>query len=184
MRKEYTKLQWTDEMQQFIRDNYKSMRDKEIAKALGVLSSSVKCKRYSMGFVKGKEVQQDVIDQGVEAVRGGMSYAAATKYCHEKTGVKFNISTLIAYCEKAGVVSHKAFNEFNPTSQDARKYKELELYNTRLNAIKQKVKVGDRIDIMASGSKTVVEKYPHFVICLVDGFKEAIQYSDIKKILK
>ena len=46
MRKEYTKVQWTDDMEQFIRDNYKTMHDKDIAEALGISPSHVKNKRY------------------------------------------------------------------------------------------------------------------------------------------
>lgn len=183
MRKEYTKVNWTDDKDQVIRENYKKMMDKEIAEIIGVPATNVKNRRQKLGLIKGKEVPKDIINYGVESVRSGMSYTAATKHCQEKFGVKFNISTLIAHCEQAGVVSHKANGEFNPTSQDARKFKELELYNARLNAIKHKVKVGDRIDVMASGSKTVLEKYPNFVICLTDGFKEAIPYTDIKKVL-
>lgn len=184
MRKEYTKVQWTDDMEQFIRDNYKTMHDKDIAEALGISPSHVKNKRYRMRIAKEKEVPKDVINYGVEAVRDGMSYSAAVKHCYEKFGVKFNLSTLIRYCEKAGVVSPKANKEFNPTSQDARKYKELELYNARLNAIKQKVRVGDKILVMSGRSKTVIEKYPSFVICITRGFREAIQYTEIRKIVQ
>lgn len=183
MRKEYTRVNWTDDMEQFIRDNYKKMMDKEMAEILGISASHVKNKRKRMGIIKGKEVPKDVIAHGVEAVRDGMSYSEAVKHCYEKFGVKFNLSTLIVHCEKAGVVSHKANKEFNPTSQDARKYKELEVYNARLNAIKNKVQVGDKI-LVNGRSKAVVEKYPSFVICLTRGFREAIQYTDIRKIIQ
>lgn len=182
------KINWTHEMEQFIRDNYKVMNDKEIGKALSVSEYSIKKKRHTMGIdrSKEKEIPKNVINYGIEMVKGGMSYLEATKQCHKKFGVSFTISTLIAYCQKVGVVSNKAnkAKEFMPNSQDARKYKELELYNSKLNMIKHTVKVGDRIDVMASGSKTVLEKYPNFVICITNGFKEAIQYTEIKKILQ
>lgn len=184
MNRGYTRVDWTNEMQQFITDNYKKMLDREIAEIIGIPAHHVKNKRQRMGLTKDKEVSQDAILHGVEAVRNGMTYSGAAKHCLEKFGIKFNISTLIAHCEKAGVVSHKANNEFNPTSQDARKYRELELYNARLSIIKHTVKVGDRIDVMGSGSKTVLEKYPNFVICLNGRFKEAIPYTDIKKVLE
>lgn len=184
MRKECTRVQWTDDMEQFIRDNYKKMMDKEIAEVLQISRSHVKNKRTKMGLFKEKEIHQDVINYGVEAVREGMTYSAAARHCQEKFGIKFNLSTLIAHCKKAGVVSPKANNEFNLISQDARKYKELEYYNARLNAIKNKVQVGDKILVRSGRSKTVIEKYPSFVICLIGGFKEAIPYTDIKKVLK
>ena len=183
MSRGYTRVDWTNEMEQFVRDNHETMSDREIGERLGIPRDSIKRKRNKMGLDKGKEVPLQAIKYGVEAVKSGMSYSAAVKHCHEKFGVKINLSTLITHCEKVGVVSHRANKEFNPTSQDARKYKELELYNARLNAIKHKVKVGDKIDVMASGSKTVLEKYPNFVICLTHGFKEAIPYTDIKKVL-
>lgn len=182
MRKEYKKVDWTSEMEQFIRDNYEKMLDREIAEVLKISRSHVKNKRTKMGLLKEKEIPINVMSYAVESVRDGMTYSAAAKHCHEKFGIKFNLSTLTAHCKKAGVVSPKANNEFTLISQDALKYKELELYNARLNAIKNKVQVGDKI-LVNGRSKEVVEKYPNFVICMTRGFRDAIQYTEIKKVL-
>lgn len=180
------KINWTNEMEQFVRDNYKCMTDKEIGKVLSVSKETIKNKRRSMGINRGKEreIPKNVINYGIEMVKGGMSYSAAIKKCQEKFGIGCTVTTLMSYCEKVGVTSPKANKNFMAAGQIEDKYKKLEMYNKRLNKLKHEIKVGDGIDVIASGSKTVLEKYPNFVICLTDGFKEAIQYTEIKKILK
>lgn len=180
------KINWTNEMEQFIRDNHRVMSDKKIGEVLYVSEHTVKKKRHSMGINRGKEreIPKNVINYGIEMVKGGMSYSAAIKKCQEKFGLGCTVTTLMSYCEKVGVTSPKANKNFMAAGQIEDKYKKLEAYNKRLNKLKHEIKVGNRIDVKASGSKTVLEKYPNFVICLTDGFKEAIQYTEIKKILK
>lgn len=184
MRKEYTRVHWTSEMEQFIRDNYKNMMDKEIADVLKISTSNVKNKRNKMGLSKGKEVPKDIINYGVEAVKGGMTYKAAAEYCYKKFGVKFNISTLINHCEVAGVTSPKAMNDSNIVSRDLARYIQLKKYNIRLNAIKNNVKVGDKILTRSGRVKIVVQKYPSFVVCMNRSSKESIQYTQIKGIVR
>lgn len=180
------KINWTYEMEQFIRDNYKLMNDKKIGEALAVSAHTIKSKRHNMGInrAKEKEIPRNVINYGIEMVKNGMSYSAAIKKCQEKFGLSCTVTTLMRYCEKVGVTSPNANKNFMAAGQIEDKYKKIEMYNKRINKLKHEIKVGDRIDVKASGSKTVLEKYPNFVICLTDGFKEAIQYTDIKRVLK
>lgn len=180
------KINWTNEMEQFIRDNYKAMSDKEIGKVLSVSEHTIKNKRHSMGINRGKEreIPKNVINYGIEMVKCGASYSAAIRECQEKFGSSITVSTLMGHCEKVGVISPQANKNFMAAGQIEDKYKKLEMYNRRLNKLKHEIKVGDRLDVKANGSKTVLEKYPNFIICLTDGFKEAIQYTEIKKILK
>lgn len=180
------KINWTNEMEQFIRDNYKAMNDKEIGEVLSVSEHTIKNKRHNMGINRSKEreIPKNVIDYGIELVKGGASYSAAIRKCQEKFGSSITVSTLMGHCEKAGVISPQANKNFMAAGQIEDKYKKLEIYNRRLKKLKNEIRVGDRIDVIASGSKTVLEKYPNFVICLNDGFKEAIQYMEIKRVLK
>lgn len=63
-------------------------------------------------------------------------------------------------------------------------FEELELYNLRLNKLKQSIKINDNVEIRDNGVRKVVEKYPNFIVCIVNGFKESILYTDIKRIVK
>lgn len=63
-------------------------------------------------------------------------------------------------------------------------FEELESYNLRLNKLKQSIRINDQVEIRGNGVRKVVEKYPNFVVCIVNGFKESILYTDIKRIVK
>lgn len=180
------KINWTNEMEQFIKDNYKVMNDKEIGKAFSISKDTIKKKRCSMGINRRKEreVPNNIINYGIEIVKGGASYSAAIKKCQEKFGSSTTVSTLTKYCERAKVISPQGNKNFMIVGQTQDKYEKLEMYNRKINTLKTEIKIGDRIDVMGSGSKTILEKYPNFVICLNGRFKEAIPYTDIKEVLE
>ncbi len=114
------KLNWTPEIDQFIRDNYKHKTDGEIAKILGYKESAVVMRRNHLGLKK------------VDRIEG---------------------------------------------------LRELENYNLRLKKLKQSIKINDQVEVIGNDIRKVVEKYPNFVVCIVNGFREAVLYIDIKRIV-
>ncbi len=114
------KINWTPEIDKFIRDNYKSKTDREIAKILGYKESSIVVRRSRLGLEKGSKIE----------------------------GLR-----------------------------------ELENYNLRLKKLKQSIKINDQVEVEGGCIRKVVEKYPNFIVCVVNGFKESILYTDIKRIV-
>ncbi len=51
------KINWTPEIDKFIRDNYKSKTDREIAKILGYKESSIVVRRSRLGLEKGSKIE-------------------------------------------------------------------------------------------------------------------------------
>lgn len=119
------KINWTPEMDKFIRDNYKSKTDREIGRMLGYKRATIYSRREQLGL---------------------------TKHIH-------------SHCPQM------------------ERLEELELYNSRLNKLKQSIKINDRVEVAGNGIRKVVEKYPNFIVCVVNGFKESILYTDIKRIV-
>ena len=115
------KINWTPEIDKFIRDNYKSKNDREIAKILGYKESSIVVRRSRLGLEKGSKIE----------------------------GLR-----------------------------------ELENYNLRLKKLKQSIKINDQVEVEGGCIRKVVEKYPNFIVCVVNGFKESILYTDIKRIVE
>ena len=120
------KINWTPELDKFIRDNYKTKTDGEIGRMLGYKRSTINSRREQLGL---------------------------TKHIH-------------SHCPQ--------IKEFN----------ELESYNLRLKKLKQSIRINDQVEVAGSGIRKVVEKYPNFIVCIVNGFKESILYTDIKRIVK
>lgn len=119
------KIDWTPEIDKFIRDNYKSKTDREIGKMLGYKSCTIRSRRERLGLTK--HIHSDCLQ--MEKLEG------------------------------------------------------LELYNVRLNKLKQSIRINDQVEVAGSGIRRVVEKYPNFVVCMVNGFKESVLYTDIKRIV-
>lgn len=180
------KIIWTDEMEQFIRDNYKGMSDKEIGKVLFVSGGTVKKKRCRMKINRcdKRKIPKDVLEYGIDLVSKGETYSSAARKCNEKFGISVNVTSIMTHCEKAGVLSNRANKNFIKACQTEDKYEKLEAYNKQLVKLKNEIQVGDKIKVVASGNKVVVGKYPNFVICITCGFKEAIQYTDIREIIR
>lgn len=179
------KIHWTKEMEKVISDNWKTKTDKELGDIFGVSKQSVEKKRIRMGLnkQKEKEVSTEAINYAVELVKSGKTYVEAAKETSLKFNINISTSTVNRHCEKTNVSSSRPRTTI--TNKDCiDKYERLEAYNDRLTRLKKSINVGDKIDIASRGSSKVVEKYPNFVVCIIGGFREAIQYTEIKSILK
>lgn len=179
------KIIWTEEMEQFIRDNYKTMNDIELGKVLFVSEHSIIKKRRTMKINRAEKrrIPEEVVKYAIDLVRNGESYPSAANKCSVKFNTKINTSTIANKCEEAGVYSKNSNKNFMASRGIEDKYKGLEKYNTWLNNLKNKIQVGDKIDVIQSGAKIVIAKYPNFVMCINSGIRETIPYTDIKKIL-
>ena len=119
------KINWTPEIDKFIRDNYKSKTDREIGRMLGYKKATINSRRVQLGL---------------------------TKHIH-------------SHCP------------------EMEKLNELENYNLRLNKLKRSIRINDCVEVAGSGIRKVVEKYPNFIVCIVNGFRESVLYIDIKRII-
>lgn len=120
------KINWTPEMDKFIRDNCRDKTDAEIGRILGCKTRTINKRRLQLGIVKYEH-----------------SHYVQTEDFHE-----------------------------------------LESYNLRLKKLKQSIKIDDQVEIIDSSIRKVAEKYPNFVVCMVNGFRESVLYIDIKRIIK
>lgn len=172
-------------MEQVIIDNWKLKTDEELAAILGTTKHSIEKKRTRMGLNRQKEkvIPMEVVNYAIELVKSGKTYVEAAKETSMKFNTHISITTIIRHCEKTNVLSKQSQN-IMANKDGAEKSKRLDAYNARLFRLRKEIKVGDKVDIVSRGSNKVIEKYPNFVICLIGGFKEAIQYTEIKRILK
>lgn len=179
------KIYWTKEMEQVIIENWKIKTDEELAAILGTTKHSIEKKRTRMGLNRQKEkaIPVEVINYAIELVKSGKTYVEAAKETSMKFNTHISITTIIRHCEKTNVLSKQSQN-IMANKDGEEKYKRLEAYNARLFSIRKKIKIGDKIEIVSRGNSEVVEKYPNFVVCIVNGFREAILYTEIKRIVK
>lgn len=172
-------------MEQVIIENWKIKTDEELAAILGTTKHSIEKKRTRMGLNRQKEkaIPMEVINYAIELVKSGKTYVEAAKETSMKFNTHISITTISRHCEKTNVSSKQSKNIME-NKDGAEKCRKLDAYNARLFRLRKEIKVGDKVYIVSRGSSKVIEKYPNFVICVIGGFKEAIQYTEIKRILK
>ena len=178
-------MNWTKEMEKIISDNWESKTDQELAVILGVTKKAVGKKRTRMGLCRrcSEAIPIEIINYAIELVKSGKTYVEAVKETSMKFNTRISISTVHRHYEKANV-SSKRFRNVADNKHIEEEYKRLYEYNDRLLRLKKEIKIGDEVNIASRGNVKVVEKYPNFIVCIVNSFKESILYTDIKRIVK